>query len=212
MRTQVGRRVALAFVIGIAATACAANGAAVRSNAAQTGSPPVGVEPTASLLPPASPTDRWLEFFQHTPYPFSTPLPLPASSPLDGAYAKVEPKVGTPVPCRRCPDYAPEGGLWKLNFSDGIYRVLHVATGWRSLGSFTVDGDRLIVFNDPNCSSVTRRYAWRLSAGALILEAMEDECAIGLRAANLSARPWSACQPPNIEAAITDHWLRPAGC
>jgi hypothetical protein len=44
------------------------------------------------------------------------------------------------------------------------------------------------------------------------LEAAEDECAIGLRAANLSARPWSACQPPNIEAAITDHWLRPAGC
>jgi len=172
----------------------------------------------AALPPPAAPPaptatlDRWLEFFRHTPYPFGTPLPPPAASPLDGTYTKVEPKAGTPVPCFRCPDYAPEGGVWKLNFDDGLYRVLHVATGWRSLGSFTVDGDRLTLFNDPNCSDVTGHYRWRLEDGALQLEAVDDPCAIGLRAANLGARPWAACQPPNEEAAVTDHWPKPAGC
>lgn len=168
--------------------------------------------PHPTPLPITASPDRWLSLFDQTPYPFSTALPAPAASPLAGTFVKVEPKAGTPVPCRRCPDYAPEGGLWKLNFDDGIFRMLHVATGWRSLGSFTVRGDQLSVFNDPNCSAVTGRYTWHLEAGALALETIEDECAIGLRAVTLTARPWSACQPPNAEAAVSDHWLKPAGC
>jgi hypothetical protein len=52
-------------------------------------------------------------------------------------------------------------------------------------------------------SSVTRK---------LILNLAEDNCAIGLRAINLTKLPWLSCQPPNREAAITDHWPKPAGC
>jgi hypothetical protein len=32
------------------------------------------------------------------------------------------------------------------------------------------------------------------------------------RAMNLANLPWQSCQPPNTEAAITDHWPKPIGC
>ena len=28
----------------------------------------------------------------------------------------------------------------------------------------------------------------------------------------LTKQPWLSCQPPNPEAAISDHWIRPPGC
>ena len=41
---------------------------------------------------------------------------------------------------------------------------------------------------------------------------IEDKCAIGLRAMNLTHLPWEACHPSNIEAATTGYTLKPAGC
>jgi len=29
---------------------------------------------------------------------------------------------------------------------------------------------------------------------------------------NLTQMPWDACRPPNIEAAVTEHWRKPEGC
>ena len=94
----------------------------------------------------------------------------------------------------------------------GIYRIYYEVTEWRSLGSFSLSGDRIYFFNDPSCMKEVGEYQWELNQGALSLELVEDECAIGMRAANFTKQPWLSCQPPNLEAAISDHWLKPSGC
>ena len=149
---------------------------------------------------------------QSSPYPFTTPLPPADPTILDGLYTKLDPKPGTPVPCRRCPDYAPEGGIWKVSFDKGIFRMIHTVTGWKSVTSFSVDGERLILFNDPYCTDEVGTYIWRLEEGVLTFNVVDDPCAIKLRALNLTSLPWNSCQPPNIEAAASDHWLKPDGC
>jgi hypothetical protein len=160
----------------------------------------------------ATPTDVWFGLFQKTPYPYHTPLPPPRPTILDGTYTKFELKEGTPVPCKRCPDYAPEGGTWKLSLDKGVFRIFHEVTGWRSLGSYTVSGDQLVLVNDPYCPYVVGTYQWKLEQSEFILEEIEDTCSIGLRAMNLTNLPWLSCHPPSTEAAITDHWPKPPGC
>ncbi len=178
-------------------------------------SAPQATSAPAATATPAGPTptaDRWAELFERTPYPYTTPLPESADTALDGIYVKVEQIEGTPTPCRRCPDYKIEGGVWRLSFDNGIFRVYHAVTGWRSLGSYAVEQDRLLLFNDPTCHDMVGSYRWSLEGGVLRLEVIEDGCAFQLRARNLSSIPWSACTPPNEEAAVTDHWKKPAGC
>jgi hypothetical protein len=168
----------------------------------------------------ATPTDAWFVALQRTPYPYLLPLPEPERTVLDGTYTKVELKETPHVHCLRCPDYAPEGGIWKLNLDKGVFHIYHEATGWQSIGSFVVTRDRwtsgapdqILLFNDPTCPDAIGLYAWRLDEGQLVLEVIDDTCAIHLRAMNLTNFPWQSCQPPNIEAAITDHWQKPPGC
>jgi hypothetical protein len=163
--------------------------------------------------PQATPTeDRWNTLFQHTPYPYTAPLPAPSPSLLDGTYVKTDLSQAEHVHCLRCPDYLPEAGLWKLNLDRGVFRIYYEGTGWRSLGSFTTAGDEMHVFNDPNCPDVTGVYNWRIAEGKLIFQVIEDECSTQLRAANLTKQPWLSCKPPNREAMITDHWAKPPGC
>jgi hypothetical protein len=159
-----------------------------------------------------TPTDVWLALLKKGPHPYTTPLPPETPTVLDGLYAKVEPKEGTPVPCRRCPDYLPEGGLWKLNLDKGVFRILHEPTDWRSLGSFTVLEDRLVLFNDPTCFNIVGVYKWKLEAGELNLEVVEDTCHVDRRARSFTNYTWTSCQPPNIEAGVTNHWSKPPGC
>jgi len=164
----------------------------------------VAGEPSSSIL--------WTELLQRTPFPFRTALPPPNSTPIDGTYTKFETKETPPVPCRRCPDYAPEGGIWKLNFDKGIFRIFHTVTEWKDIGSYVVSGDRLTLANDPVCHEMFGVYKWKLEKGILMITLVEDKCAIGLRAMNLTKLPWLSCRPPNIEAAVTDHWPKPPGC
>ena len=156
--------------------------------------------------------DIWSELLQRTPYPYTLPLAPPNATSIDGTYTKFETKKEPPIPCRRCPDYAPEGGLWKLNLRKGIFRIFHATTGWKDIGSFFVSADHLILANDPVCHEVFGVYRWKLEEGNLTFTVIEDQCAIGLRAMNLTHLPWLSCQPPNVEAATTDHWPKPAGC
>ena len=158
------------------------------------------------------PVDIWAELFQRTPFPYTMPLPPAKATSIDGTYTKFEPKEIPPVHCRRCPDYAPEGGIWKVNFSKGVFRIFHTVTGWKDMGSFILSRDQLILGNDPVCHEIIGVYQWKLEQGKLILAVEEDKCAIGLRAMNLTKLPWLSCQPPNIEAATTDHWPKPHGC
>jgi hypothetical protein len=149
---------------------------------------------------------------ERTPYPYTTPLPPADPTILDGTYVKFDPRPGTRAPCRRCPPYPPEGGVWRLNLDGGIFRVYHEITGWNTLGSFTVSGDQIKFFNDPHCYQDVGIYAWQLEAGELTLEAASDDCAFGLRAESLVALAWESCQPPSTEAAISNHWPTPVGC
>lgn len=169
--------------------------------------------PSAPAEPPhPNPKTHWSELLERSAYPHLIPLPEPRPTPLDGTYTRVAPARAERVHCRRCPDWAPEGGLWKIRFDRGTFRVLHAESNWRSIGTYIVAGDRLLLGNDPVCHDELGLYAWRLAEDRLVLEAIDDTCAIRLRAANLTARPWRSCRPPNTEAAVTGHWPAPEGC
>ena len=168
---------------------------------------------------PASPSGKsrstsaiWAELLQKTPYPHTAPLPAGVPTALDGTYTKFDPKKAPPVPCRRCPDYVPQGGIWKLNLDRGIFRIFHVSTGWRSIGSFVIEGSRIRFFNDPCCMEVNGNYRWTLTQGRLNLMVVDDKCAIGQRAKNLTKLPWLSCQPPSTAAGDGGHRDRPPGC
>jgi hypothetical protein len=171
-------------------------------------STPVAATPQGT----ADAVDAWLALHLRTPFPYLRSLPAAAPSPLDGVYVKFDPKAATPVPCLRCPDYAPEGGIWKLSLDDGIFRIYHTVTDWKSIASFTVSGDRVELFNDPTCLDDVGVYTWQLAEGELTFSVVEDKCAILLRAQNLTSIPWQSCQPPNREAAVSGHWPALAGC
>lgn len=195
--------VIFAFLSGFVMTACQ----------------PVISEPTPTTLPsetelsdPLATPDGWLTLLEHTPVPWTTPLPAEQPTVLDSTYVKINPRLATPFPCKRCPDYALEGGLWKFQLDKGVFRIYYTFNGWRSLGSYTVSDDVLYLFNDPYCNWETGSYSWTLEAGVLILTEIDDPCSQGLRAANLTDQPWLSCQPPNVEAMITDHWQKPEGC
>jgi len=177
--------------------------------ARQAGSGPATTA-TAALTP--EPADVWFSVLQRTPYPYTTPLPALVRTDIDSTYSKFDASEAEHVPCKRCPDWLPEGGIWRLNLDRGVYRVFHEETGWRSLGSFTVSGDRIWLFNDPNCPEVTGVYTWKLRDGILSFSAIEDECSVGLRAANLTRQPWLTCHAPTSEGAVSDHWPKPPDC
>lgn len=212
-----------AVSLGEMTTACAASEAdltpaatATRWAVAETPPAPAAVAtrlPAAEAAPPE-------EILQ--PYPYTTPLPPPTPTILDGVYQRVVPDRGTTVPCRRCAPYKAEGGTWTLSLEAGAFRVSHPVTRFQGVGSFTVTGERITFFNDPNCHRDVGVYHWELDGRSLRLAEVADPCAFGLRAGNLTAgrwllveaqgRPIDSCQPPNVEAAVTGHWPAPPEC
>ncbi len=154
----------------------------------------------------------WSGLLERHPFPYLIPLPEAKRTELDGTYVKTVIAAAERVHCLRCPDYAPEGGIWKLNLDRGVFRIFHPESGWKSIGTYIVADDRLLLANDPACIDNLGLYRWRFETGRLILEAIDDPCAIRLRALNLTQQPWLPCRPPTIEAAVTDHWPKPEGC
>lgn len=157
------------------------------------------------------------------PYPYTTPLPPPMVTILDGIYTKQAPFEGTPTPCRRCAPYRTEGGQWTLKLNKGVFRISHNGTGFEGIGSFTVSNNELVLFNDPNCHLESGIYTWKMDGRSLILKEELDTCAFNLRAKNLGAGAWlrqttegririDPCQPPSLEAAVSGHWPEPEGC
>jgi hypothetical protein len=179
---------------------------------------PSPVRPTQTTTPAQSPTptDAWASLFQRTPLAYTTPLPPPESTVLDGPYARFDPDEPQWWNCMRCEDYLAAGGIWRLNLDQGVFRIFYEVTSWKSLASYAVTDDRFYIFNDPYCPKEVGVYRWRYededSRRGLELEVIEDECATGLRGRNLSKLPWLSCLPPNTEAAVTDHWQKPPGC
>jgi hypothetical protein len=152
------------------------------------------------LFPPHTPdatyppVRQWVDVLQYTPYPYSTPLPPAEHTQIDGVYAKYDPGEPEWWNCRRCPEYLPE------------------VTGFSSVASYVIKSDRFYLFNDPPCPYDIGEYTWELEAGSLKFQEVKDTCAIHMRATNLTRQAWLSCQPPNTEAAISDHWMKPPGC
>jgi len=165
-----------------------------------------------------APADAWTSLLQVTPSAFTTPLPNQEWTPIDGTYAKFDPSEPQWWACRRCADYRPAGGIWKLQFDRGVMRIHYNVTGWRSIASYTVSDNKLYLFNDPYCPQEVGEYTWSLEDNMgledrqLVLEVVKDSCSIDLRGLNLGELPWDSCQPPNYMTGASDHWHKAPGC
>lgn len=171
-----------------------------------------------TILVGNEPTDIWSDLLAQTPIPHTTPLPESEWTPIDGTYAKIDPSQPQWWACRRCADYRPAGGIWKVQFDKGVMRIYYPITGWRSIASYSVAGDRLFIFNDPYCPQEVGEYLWNLEDEwnlpnrRLAIEVASDPCSIQLRGENLSNQPWYSCMPPNEMTGASDHWHKPPGC
>jgi len=172
---------------------------------------PAAVSTQASPVE-ATPTSIWSALQRMTPAPYFFPLPEPVSGPLDGTYAKLDPSWPQWWLCRRCADYRPAGGLWRVQFDRGVMRIYYDVTGWRSFASFTISEAELQIFNDTYCPEVVGRYGWKLVAGELVLNVIEDSCSFGLRGQNLSNQAWLACQSASQAAEPVPPEDNPPGC
>ena len=96
-----------------------------------------------------------------------------------------------PFPCRRCLPYARDPGVMTLIFFRGAYFVDHQMSSFHSTGHYEGGGDRLALFNDPNCPGA-RNVHVGAGEGSLHLEAIADTCAYeGERATDLATEDWT---------------------
>ena len=159
--------------------------------------------------PAATPANAWEALLQATPHAYFTPLPEPAPSVLDGTYTKVDQSWPQWWRCLRCADYRSAGGIWKLQFDQGVMRIYYDGNDWRSIASYAVAEDHLFIFNDPYCPEQTGEYRWSLVNGGLSLQTVNDPCAFDLRAENLTAQTWSSCTAGGASASTGS---LPPGC
>jgi hypothetical protein len=166
-----------AVVVAVVVTACSAGAS---------GGPAARPSPTGD-------PDRWREAPAREPYPFVTPIPPLADTPVDGVYRREYRAGSDPIPCRRCAPYRLDRGEAVLALRRGRFTIDQPASAFFSGGHYFVDGDRLVLINDPNCPRTRGVYRWTLKGGSLTLDVVEDDCAFDLlRARYLSAAPWPA--------------------
>jgi hypothetical protein len=152
------------------------------------------------------------------PYPYLEPTPAPVATEIDGTYMLIltlEELGGAnhalPFPCRRCLPYARDPGVITLIFFEGAYFVEHQMSGFHATGHYSVDGNRLTLFNDPNCSRVRGTYTWRLDGASLRLKAVDDPCAFeGERATDLASDVWTRI--PICRREVQHLWPGILGC
>ncbi len=186
---------------------------------------PIELDLNGSLSTPSpintaetSPTSVWFGLQERTPHPYNRPLPSSVETTLSGTFAKFDQSWPQWWMCRRCADYRPAGGIWKLRFDQGIMRIHYNVTDWVSIASYTISGDHLTIFNDPICPEAVGEYRWSLEDKwglddrNLVLEVIDDPCSFGLRGENLGAQEWGSCFPPNEMTGASDHWHKPIGC
>lgn len=64
-------------------------------------------------------------------------------------------------------------------------------TGDELSGTLTVEGDRLVLTDDPGCPEAVGTYQWSLTDGVLTLTVVSDDCAGGQRASDLTVLAWT---------------------
>ncbi|MGH2637335.1 MAG: hypothetical protein ACRDHU_14480 [Actinomycetota bacterium] len=205
------RRLAVAVVaLAIAAGACE-GGDGAGSAAAMSATPASGTPSPSSSSEfvrvggaPARIEDQTIDDPTLLPYPFMSPTPPPTASALDGTYLRTMTlrdvggaRVGLPFRCLRCPPFRIDAGVSTLIFTRGAYYLHHQLSGFRTMGSFVVEGDRVTLFNDANCPQTPGVYAVDATPHGLRFRVIEDDCPFsGERALDLMVRPWtrvSAC-------------------
>lgn len=145
-------------------------------------------------------------------------MPPRAATPIDGTYVRIVsladvggPLIGLPYRCLRCPPYRVDPGLTTLIFYEGRYFLHHQLSGFKALGHYTIDGDRIRMFNDPNCSGMAGEYSWRLQGGALAFQPIDDTCAFGNeRAHDLTVVSWT--RVPACHRRMIGLWPGFLGC
>ena len=201
-----GAVVALATIVALAIVA-ASKPATDAEAAPVSRTPAAAVSPTELVrvggMPIAIP-DRTIHDPTLLPYPFASPTPPPEVSEIDGTYLRTVDlsqiggaRIGLPYRCFRCPPYRIDAGVSTLVFHEGAYYIHQDLSGFRSMGSFVVDGDTVRLFNDANCPQTTGVYRFERTAHALRLTVVRDDCPFsGERADDLMFEPWihvSAC-------------------
>ncbi len=220
----------LVCLLSIGAVACSTASGIPLLQASPSVTPTVHyIAPTYGMITPGPHIDLpdLPTMIEVPPFPYSQPLPAPVATAIDGLYSRLIPMEGTPTPCKRCAGYRIEGGVWTLYLDKGVFKVLQRESDFQAVGSYSVNGNQVSFFNDPYCEEdikMVGTYEWQIDArGSLHLTAQKDPCSIGLRAKNLTASAWvktamseqdrtAACQPPNPEAAVSDHWFKPPYC
>ena len=152
------------------------------------------------------------------PYPYTDPVPPREATPIDGTYLRIRsladvggPLVGLPYRCLRCPPYRVDPGITTLIFYEGRYFMHHQLSGFKALGHYTINGDRIRLFNDPNCSAMAGEYSWRLDGGALAFQVIDDACTFGNeRAHDLTVVSWT--KVPACHRRMIGLWPGFLGC
>jgi hypothetical protein len=143
----------------------------------------------------------------HEPYPFTTPVPPLAETSIDGIYDRdpTDTYEGEWAKCRRCPPYFLDRGRTTLTIDRGRWQNLHRVPVQETRGHLTIDGDRLLVFNDPICPTDRGEYRFRLEGDLLTLEVIDDPCVFGQRELDLTRQPWKRL------GEAPDEWPDPGG-
>ena len=81
-----------------------------------------------------------------------------------------------PVHCLRCVPYSVDAGVQTLLLHEGRFYLEHQINRFRALGHYVVQGDRIVFFNDVNCSSTRGSYRWDIEDRALTMQVVDDPC------------------------------------
>jgi hypothetical protein len=135
------------------------------------------------------------------PYPYTTPVPPDEKTPIDGTYMRILTLEDTdgllPFRCLRCPPYFPNAGVSTLAMSRGNYWVNHQLSGFRGLGMYTVERNRVTFFNDPWCPQEHGTYRWAVEDDELLLEPISSTC------------PYEKARTDDF---TTGHWIQIRPC
>jgi len=205
----------LAFAAGVLTTvvvvAVSRSGPAPSSNAEATPSVPSSASPSspgASPSPdellkigglPGAEPDRTVDPLL-LPFPYLSPTPPPTTETvLDGTYMRTltlrdvgGARIGLPFRCLRCPPYRIDAGVSTIMFWHGAFFLHHQISDFKTQGSFVVDGDRVTLFNDPNCPQGVGVYSFEKTAHGLRFDVIHDDCPwSGERGDDLTRVTWT---------------------
>jgi hypothetical protein len=187
-----------------------------RSSASPSPTPSPSERPSRRGTSPIFTTANQFELApEDTPYPYTRPIPPRTRTPIDGTYMRILTieDVGGLLPfrCLRCPPFFLNAGVSTIAFHRGNYWLNHQLSGFKSLGMYTVERDRVTFFNDPWCPQDRGTYRWDVRRGALTFEPVSGTCVYEqARAKDLTKGPWTRIRP--CVFLIEHLWPGPIAC